>query len=210
RPPRAGPREPQLNGARATRRDGEIVVRRGLRAAVARAVDSRDLAVHEILVDAVFHERTRVGCAEEKLRVRLVVGKEELRSARAAEIARPELAMVRGDQLPACITVDQSLEHGTRHMRIAPPGIAKPELWHEMQSRRLGCAILRRDADQDFLGGLLGIFDEDVEVAILIEYARVQELVLELEPAALAIAENELAIREGALRILVQHAHVGV
>ena len=46
-------------------------------------------------------------------------------------------------------------------------------------SAGFGTAVVNADLDQDVLGRFLGILDEDVEVAILIEHARVEQFVLE-------------------------------
>ena len=52
-----------------------------------------------------------------------------------------------------------------------------------MQLGRLGAAIVDGDLDQDVLGRRLGVLDEDVEVAVLVEDAGVEQLVLELAAA---------------------------
>ena len=43
--------------------------------------------------------------------------------------------------------------------------------------RRLGSAVDDRDADQDILGCGLGVLDEDVEVAVFVEDAGIEQLV---------------------------------
>jgi hypothetical protein len=43
-----------------------------------------------------------------------------------------------------------------------------------------------RDLDQDVLRALLGVLEEDVEVAVVVEDAGVEQLVLELLPATAA------------------------
>ena len=56
----------------------------------------------------------------------------------------------------------------------------------------------------------LGVLGEHVEVAILIEHACVQQLVLELLSAAAAVGFDEVAVGIGRLRVLVEIPYVGV
>ena len=58
--------------------------------------------------------------------------------------------------------------------------------------------------------GLLGVLDEDVEVAVLVEHARVEQFVLEFVPAPAAAGFDKVGVREGGLRILVEVLHVRV
>ena len=69
-------------------------------------------------------------------------------------------------------------------------------------------AVVDGDLDQDVFGRLLGVLDEHVEVAILVEHAGVEQLVLELVPAPAAAGLDEVGVREGRLRILVEVLHV--
>ena len=69
---------------------------------------------------------------------------------------------------------------------------------------------MNRDPDQDVLRRFLGVLDEDVEVAILMEDAGVEQLVFELVPAAAATGLNKIAVRVLRLRVLVEVLHVRV
>ena len=71
-------------------------------------------------------------------------------------------------------------------------------------------AVVDADLDQDVLGRRLGVFDEHVEVAILVEHAGVEQLVLELVPAPAAAGLDEVVVGIGRLRILVEVLHVRV
>ena len=66
------------------------------------------------------------------------------------------------------------------------------------------------DPDQHVIGRRLGVFDEDVEVAVVVEHAGVEQLVLGLVLAAAAVGRDEVVVRIGRLRILVQVLHVRV
>src|SRR5262249_50226163 len=62
--------------------------------------------------------------------------------------------------------------------------------------------------DEDVLVGFLGILHEHVKVTILIEDARVQQLILELMAAPATTGLDQVPIREGRLGILVKVLHV--
>src|SRR5262249_13928622 len=66
------------------------------------------------------------------------------------------------------------------------------------------------NADEDVVGSGLGVLDEHIEVAVSIENARVQQLVLQGMPIALTVCLDELTIRKGCLRVLVEVLHVGM
>src|SRR5262245_42048711 len=79
-----------------------------------------------------------------------------------------------------------------------------------MNRRWLRSAIGDRDADQHIVGRCFGILNKNIEVAIVIERARINELELRIGLAAPTILLDELRVRELALRILVQRLHVRV
>ena len=64
------------------------------------------------------------------------------------------------------------------------------------------------DLNQDVFRRFLGVLDEHVEVAILIEHARVEQFVLHLVPPAAVTGFDQIPVREGCLRILVEVLHV--
>src|SRR5262249_48540951 len=68
--------------------------------------------------------------------------------------------------------------------------------------------VLDGDDHQDVVGGAFGILDRDIEVAAVLEEAEILELDLAILRAERARSRDELAIGEGALRILVQISEV--
>ena len=56
-----------------------------------------------------------------------------------------------------------------------------------MQFGRVGSAVVDADLDQHVLRRCFGILDEDVEVAILVENARVDQFVFEVLAARLRL-----------------------
>ena len=99
---------------------------------------------------------------------------------------------------------------GRRTVRGPRPGVAEPERRQDVNGRRVRSAVLDRDLDEDVFGRGLGVFDEHVEVAVLIEHARIEQLVLELRAPALLVRLDDVLVRVGCLRILVQVLHVRV
>ena len=84
-----------------------------------------------------------------------------------------------------------------------------------MQLGDVGASVHHRDPHQDVVGAGLRIFDRDVEVAALTEDARIHDLVFgDVASVAFGLAAGilvyEVVVREGSLRIFVEHPHVGV
>src|SRR5690349_13429407 len=64
--------------------------------------------------------------------------------------------------------------------RAPAPGVAKPQVRQEVKRRRLGSAIGRFDANADIFRRGLRILDDNVEIAIVVEDAGVDQLVLQV------------------------------
>src|ERR1700734_1001669 len=79
-----------------------------------------------------------------------------------------------------------------------------------MQERWLGASIAYADFDQQVVGRLLRVFDKNVEVAVVVENAGVQQLVFLFVARALAVGIDEVGVRIGAMRVLVEVLHVRV
>ena len=94
---------------------------------------------------------------------------------------------------------------------LPAPYVAEPGLRQDMDRGRVGAAIGHRDAHQDVVGGGLRILDLDVEVAILVEQAGVDQLVFG-QPLAIAarILVEQVLIGKGILGQLVEHPAIGV
>src|SRR5262245_25435405 len=54
------------------------------------------------------------------------------------------------------------------------PAVAKPKLWQQVQGREIRSAVVRGNAHQDVGRRGLGIFDKYIEVAVVVEDARVE------------------------------------
>src|SRR5271170_7799735 len=79
-----------------------------------------------------------------------------------------------------------------------------------MQERGLRTAIAYADFDQQIVGRRLRVFNKDVEVAVVVEHAGVQQLVFLFVARALPVGLDEVVVRIGAMRVLVEVLHVGV
>src|SRR5882672_7493933 len=81
--------------------------------------------------------------------------------------------------------------------KLLAPCVAKPESGQERELGCVGSAIQDGDADEDVVNVVLGVFGEDVEVAIFIEDAGVFELVLGIEARAAGGLGDERIVGKG-------------
>ena len=88
--------------------------------------------------------------------------------------------------------------------RVAPrPGVAEPDCGQEAQVRSLRPTIGDSDLDQNVFDIRLGIFHEDIEVAVVVENAGVEQFEFRLVLPPAAVFFDESPVRELRLRILV-------
>src|SRR5262249_32319033 len=106
--------------------------------------------------------------------------------------------------------VVDALERGLGAVSGPAPGVAEPQLGQDMDFGVLGSAIVQRESQQDVLGVGLGILDLDVEVAIVVEDAGINQLELGLAPVAPGVLLDQLVVGKRPMRILVEHAGVAV
>src|SRR6476469_4278156 len=79
-----------------------------------------------------------------------------------------------------------------------------------MERRGIRAAIPRGNADQNVVRRRLRIFDEHIEVAIVVEYAGVEEFVLTIVARAPTVLIDEMRIGKLPVRILVERLVVRV
>ena len=84
-----------------------------------------------------------------------------------------------------------------------------------MQFGDVRASVHHRDPHQNVVGRGFRVIDHDVEVAPLGEDARIHDLVFGDIPSvafglAAGVLGDEVVVREGGLRIFVEHPHVGV
>ncbi len=174
-----------------------------------RGIDGLLHTPNHIFMEAIFHVRRSIRIPEHALEIGFVLGEEHLRRAF-------------GQQPPLAVTALLCRNHrGAHEIRNARklrmpvllsegPNISKPKRRQEIELRFFRPAIPGRDLDQNIFRRGLGIFHEHIEIAVLIEYARIHELEFLLTLSPLAIFFDELVVREGRLGIFVQVLHVGM
>ena len=214
--------EPEAQVDALARRHHHPIVESGLGSEL---VGIRDvLAVDHMTVEGVLRIRRPAGSARpvDRLRVGLVVGEEGLGVVWPVQIAgaepilkrqllrRQHVAVVRGD-------TDEARTRGSgedprlgQRRRAPAPGVSKPEVGKNVERSFVRPPIVGAQADHDVLRVLLGVFDLDVEVPVVVEDAGVEKLVLGAFAVAGLVFANQLLIRESALGILVQPLHVRV
>ena len=79
-----------------------------------------------------------------------------------------------------------------------------------MELCRFGPPVKDVNGDEYVLRRVLGIFNKDVEVAIVVEHTGVDQLVFRLLAASRTAGLQQVAIGKGRLRVLVEVFHVGV
>ena len=97
-----------------------------------------------------------------------------------------------------------------RFVAAPRPGVAEPERRQEVDGGGLRAAVRHGDADRGIGRVRLGVFHLDVEVAVIVEDARVEELVLGIRPTSTRIGRDEVVVGKGSLRVLVREAEVRV
>ena len=165
--------------------------------------------VDDGVVDPIFDVGRLVRDAEEPLHVGLVLGEQQRHVPVAVEVARAQ-PRVDGTHDAAARAVLDLGEGRTRRVGMPRPLVAEPQPRQQVERGGIGSTVVDRAADQNIVRGGLGVLDEHVEVAVLVEHAGVEQLVLRLIPAPLVIRANQVVVRIGGLRILVQVAHVRV
>ena len=101
-------------------------------------------------------------------------------------------------------------EHRPGRIVTRWPLAAEPDRRQHVQRRRLRAPVLDGNLDEDVLRGRLGVFHEHVEVAVLIEHARIQQLVLGFVAAPAPVGVDQVAVRVRRLGVLVEVLHVRV
>ena len=90
------------------------------------------------------------------------------------------------------------------------PGVAEPQRGQHVQRGILRRAVVHGDAAQDVFGRRLRVLHLDVEVASLVEDARIDQLVLQIVPRPGPVHRHEVVVGELGLRVLVEPALVAV
>ena len=103
-----------------------------------------------------------------------------------------------------------ALEGGFGPIREPAPGVAEPDLGQHVDRRFVGTAIGDGQPQQDVVGARLGIFDIDIEIAVVVEDAGIDDLEFGLPPVAPRVLLHQEVVGKRRLRIFVEHAGVAV
>ncbi len=179
-------RQPHADLRAGAGRDLEHVVGRALRAGAGR-VHGVGRAVDHVVVDRVLGVHGGVGRTEQPLVVGLVLAEQEVGVGGQAPLA--EVGM--GGEHALAV----HLQGGLGAVVAPRPGVAEPERRQQVQGRGVRPAVVRRDEHQDVVGRRLRVFDLDVEVAVIVEDPGVEQLVLEVGLAAMAVGLHEIVVR---------------
>src|SRR5277367_6820528 len=101
-------------------------------------------------------------------------------------------------------------ERGMRVIAAPRPSITEPESRKDVQWRRLRSAICDANSDEDVFRGAFCVFDEDVEVAVLVKDAGVDQLEFAIEFSSAAVFIEKALVGICGLGIFVKILHVGV
>jgi hypothetical protein len=165
--------------------------------------------MNDVIVDAVFDARRGIGRVKEPLRVGFVLGEEKFRGAFRIPEALPEVPVREGDGAAGLIPGHLTKRRAGRGA-AAGPIIAEPEGGQEVERGGFRAAVVHGDSDEQVLGGRLGVFDQDIKIAVLIKNPGVQQFILGPAAPALAVGCDEVVVGVGGLGILVEVLHVGM
>ena len=65
-----------------------------------------------------------------------------------------------------------------------------------MQLGHLRAAVVDADLNEDILGGFLGVFDENIEVAIVIKDSAVKQVIFRIGTATAAVGSYQIVVGE--------------
>jgi len=167
--------------------------------------------VDDVGIEGVLDVGAAAGGAEDALGVGLVLGEEELGTPLAVQPARPQFAVPgRDDRDPPARLAPLQAGSG-RLVAFAPaPRVPEQERREDVDLGRLASTVRDGHPDQDVLRRRLRVLGLHVEVAVALEHARVDELVLELLPRPRPVDVDQVEVRKRRLRVLVEPLHVRV
>ena len=204
--------EAQPHGRRLAGSNLQPVVRRDLGALLV-GVHRVLMALYHAVVDAVFDVRAVVRIVgKESGIVRFILGKEQRHLAFAGKDEFTQQRMRCRDRARARRCLDllevRFLGCPVGFGNPRRPVIPEPECRQEMQLGRVRSPVGCRDPHQDVFRTGFGVLHEDVEIAVAVEHARVEELILHLVPGAPLVGVHQVGVRKGRLGVFVEVLHV--
>src|SRR5215831_11520169 len=94
---------------------------------------------------------------------------------------------------------------------IAPrPGVSEPQRRQYPETGGLRPAVVGGDPDTYIVRTALGVFDEYIEIPVVVKDSGIQQLVLEIFARQPPVRFHQVTVRKLPLRVLVQILHVRV
>ena len=163
------------------------------------------VALDDRRVEPVLERSGGVGLSAVAPQVGVVLAEQEVRRAVEGEPVRPQ-PRVGADHAP----VGGAGDEGPRGPRLPGPRVAEPELRDDVELGGLGAPVERGDHRVDVVGVGLGVFHRDVEEPVAREDSCVGDLVFGLVAPARQALADQIRVREGRLRVAVEHPEIGV
>ena len=167
-------------------------------------IDGVGTAPYDEIVDAVFEIALSVA-PPQPVAVRFVLAEQQFGSVIADQSHRGQLRVDRNDFAAADLAKQWFLDTG-----FPRPDISSPELRQDVERRRLAAAVGRDDFHKNIVVTRLRVSDRDIEVAVIVKGAGIEQLEFRIVDAAAAVLFDEPRIRKFRLRIFVQHPHPAV
>ena len=146
-----------------------------------------------------------VGRAENALVVGFVLGEEQRHLALAVQGVLTHYRVRRRNRTRARRSLDLlEVRFLARSGNPRRPVVAEPQGGQQVQLGRFRSPVDGGDLHQDVFRTAFGVLDEDVEIAVVVEDAGVEELILHLVPIASPVRLHQVGVREGRLGVLVE------
>ena len=204
----------QPHGRRLAGSNRHPIVRRDL-GALLFGVHCALIALYHAVVDAVLDVRALVLLPGEKpLVVRCVIGEEQRHLAFAGkdELTQQRMGCRNRARARRCLDLPEVwfLGRSVGFGNPRRPVVAEPQRRQEVQFSRVRPPVGCRDPHEDVFRTGFGVLHEDVEVAVVIEDAGVEQFILHLVAGAAAVRLHQVGVGIGRLRVLVEVLHVRV
>ena len=138
--------------------------------------------------------------------IRFVFSKQKLRLRSRTEAVRTQLGVFRDNA-----SIVLQAQTGLNPIAAPPaPRISKPKVGQQIEIGCLRAAIEDSNTNQRVKLGCFDVFNEDIEVPIVIKDTGVKQFIFVLLLAGLAIGVGQIRVRKFRLRILIKHLQVGM
>mmetsp|Transcript_122492 Transcript_122492/g.305914 ORF Transcript_122492/g.305914 Transcript_122492/m.305914 type:complete len:218 (-) Transcript_122492:422-1075(-) len=138
--------------------------------------------------------------------VRLIVTEQQISSTVHVEVHLPKLGMCKLHAVAVGARNDWTLSP----LLCPGPCVAEENLREEVDLGSLRAAIVHRDLHVDVIDTFASVLDKNIKVAVVVEDARVQKLVLRIQSTQCSIFPAKLVVWKQLLGVLVKHFEIAV